>query len=168
MWLGKCRDVGQLGTEEVGEIRELGKRAVKILRKMREEDEKKMRGEGDASDEDDDEEDTMEQGAEGEGVLIQMDGPSDDQDHDMQDVAEEPAAEDLEAAKARLQAKIQGVEEQPPAIESGLENEENAKEVAVQTRAMLDMIITVIGEYYGQRDLLEARELWNGPEESTA
>ncbi|PWY96581.1 hypothetical protein BO94DRAFT_481492 [Aspergillus sclerotioniger CBS 115572] len=163
--LGRCRDVGQLGTEEVGEIRELGKRAVKILRKMREEDEKKMREEGDASDEEDDEEDTMEQGAEGDGVVNQVDGPSGDQDHEMQDVAEEPAAEDLEAAKARLQAKIQGVEEQPPVIESGPGNEENATEVAVQTRAMLDMIITVIGEYYGQRDLLEARELWNGPED---
>ncbi|RAL06126.1 uncharacterized protein BO80DRAFT_343307 [Aspergillus ibericus CBS 121593] len=154
--LGKCRDVGQLGTEEVGEIRELGKRAVKILRKMKEEDEKKM---GDASDEEDDE-DAMEQGAEGEGVS-QMDGPS-DQDHDMQDV--EPAAEELEIAKARLQAKLHGEEEQSPVVESEPGNEENAIEVAMQTRAMLDMIITVVGEYYGQRDLLEARELWNGPD----
>ena len=30
-----------------------------------------------------------------------------------------------------------------------------------QTRAMLDMIITIVGEYYGQRDLLTAREIWD-------
>ncbi|GKZ20286.1 hypothetical protein AbraIFM66951_001380 [Aspergillus brasiliensis] len=163
--LGKCRDVGQLGTEEVGEIRELGKRAVKILSKMREEDEKKMQ-EGDGSDEEDAEEDTGEHAPEGEEGTQQVDGPSDDQDHDMQDVEEEKPAteEDLEAAKARLQAKLAGEEEQPTATEPEAGNENPANEAATQTRAMLDMIITVIGEYYGQRDLLGARELWNGPE----
>ncbi|TPR08072.1 hypothetical protein CAN33_0017010 [Aspergillus niger] len=101
--LGKCRDVGQLGTEE---------------------------------------------------------------DHDMQDVEEEKPAteEELEAAKARLQAKLAGGEDQPTVTEPEAGNENPANEAATQTRAMLDMIITVIGEYYGQRDLLGARELWNGPE----
>ncbi|GLA11864.1 hypothetical protein AnigIFM62618_005839 [Aspergillus niger] len=162
--LGKCRDVGQLGTEEVGEIRELGKRAVKILRKMREEDEKKMQ-EGDGSDEDT-EEDTGEDAAEGEEGTQQVNGPSDDQDHDMQDVEEEKPAteEELEAAKARLQAKLAGGEDQPTVTEPEAGNEDPANEAATQTRAMLDMIITVIGEYYGQRDLLGARELWNGRE----
>ncbi|RDH39369.1 hypothetical protein BDQ94DRAFT_165088 [Aspergillus welwitschiae] len=162
--LGKCRDVGQLGTEEVGEIRELGKRAVKILRKMREEDEKKMQ-EGDGSDEDA-EEDTGDNAAEGEEGAQQVDGPSDNQDHDMQDVEEEKPAteEELEAAKARLQAKLAGGEDQPTVTEPEAGNEDPANEAATQTRAMLDMIITVIGEYYGQRDLLGARELWNGPE----
>ncbi|EHA24073.1 hypothetical protein ASPNIDRAFT_129824 [Aspergillus niger ATCC 1015] len=157
--LGKCRDVGQLGTEEVGEIRELGKRAVKILRKMREEDEKKMQ-EGDGSDEDA-EEDTGDNAAEGEEGSQQVDGPSDDQDHDMQDVEEEKPAteEELEAAKARLQAKLAGGEDQPTVTEPEAGNENPANEAATQTRAMLDMIITVIGEYYGQRDLLGAREL---------
>ncbi|BCR94590.1 uncharacterized protein AKAW2_11636S [Aspergillus luchuensis] len=163
--LGKCRDVGQLGTEEVGEIRDLGKRAVKILRKMREEDEKKMQ-EGDGSDEEDAEDETGGNAAEGEDGAQQVDGPSDDQDHDMQDVEEEkPAtAEELEAAKARLQAKLADGEEQPAVTEPEVNNEEPTNEAATQTRAMLDMIITVIGEYYGQRDLLGARELWNGPE----
>jgi hypothetical protein len=40
--------------------------------------------------------------------------------------------------------------------ESG-ENEENHK---VSFRATLDMIITIAGEVYGQRDLLEFREIW--------
>ncbi|KAI2829521.1 hypothetical protein CBS147482_4803 [Aspergillus niger] len=163
--LGKCRDVGQLGTEEVGEIRELGKRAVKILRKMREEDEKKMQ-EGDGSDEEDVEEDTGENAAEGGEGAQQVGGPSDNQDHDMQDVEEEKPAteEELEAAKARLQAKLAGGDDQPTVTEPEAGNENPANEAATQTRAMLDMIITVIGEYYGQRDLLGARELWNGPE----
>ncbi|PWY80126.1 hypothetical protein BO83DRAFT_406225 [Aspergillus eucalypticola CBS 122712] len=139
----RCRDVGQLGTEEVGEIRDLGKRAVKILRKMREEDEKKMQ-EGDGSDEEDAEDETGENAAEGEDGAQQVDGPSDDQDHDMQDVEEEkPAtAEELEAAKARLQAKLAGGEEQPAVTEPEVNNEEPTNEAATQTRAMLDMIIT--------------------------
>lgn len=39
---------------------------------------------------------------------------------------------------------------------------DSAIEVAMQTRAMLDMIITVVGEYFGQRDLLKEREVWIG------
>jgi regulator of vacuolar morphogenesis len=30
---------------------------------------------------------------------------------------------------------------------------------------MLDMIITVVGEHYGQKDLLEAREIWTDAEQ---
>ena len=30
----------------------------------------------------------------------------------------------------------------------------------LETRAMLDMLVTVIGEFYGQRDLLDGREVW--------
>ncbi|PWY91051.1 hypothetical protein BO70DRAFT_368226 [Aspergillus heteromorphus CBS 117.55] len=122
--LGKCREVGMLGTEEVGEIRDLGKRAVKILGKMREDEEEMGEGKEDGEDEE----------GEGEGGnegREEVPGPSDGLDHDMQDAAVEPGADELEAAKARLQAKIQGAEEQ-----------DGAGEVAVQTRAMLDMIIT--------------------------
>lgn len=31
---------------------------------------------------------------------------------------------------------------------------------ALKTRAVLDMIVTVVGEIFGQRDLLDSRELW--------
>jgi hypothetical protein len=60
----------------------------------------------------------------------------------------------LEAAKARLQAQIQDRVDICDPTES-----DNA-ELLKQTRALLDMVITVVGEFYGQRDLLEAREIW--------
>ncbi|KAB8232908.1 SIP1 domain-containing protein [Aspergillus alliaceus] len=175
--LGKCRDVGQLTSEEVGEIRDLGKRAVKILRKMREEDERKRsaRVEENMSSGESDDENPADDGAHLEGEKGKnADGPADTAseslDHDMPDAEKEPLAEALEMAKARLQATIEETEggPQPVALQAQeyeLKTEENAVEVAIQTRAMLDMIITVVGEYYGQRDLLSAREPW---EDSTS
>ncbi|KAE8139319.1 hypothetical protein BDV38DRAFT_242406 [Aspergillus pseudotamarii] len=170
--LGKCRDVGQLASEEVGDIRDLGKRAAKILRKMREEDEKKRSAGTDgnlSSGESDDEHPADDQPRAEEETKENTEAPSDPPceslDHDMPDVEQEPPAEDLEMAKARLQARIEQGDEskstEPEAQEGESKTEDNAAEVAMQTRAMLDMIITVVGEYYGQRDLLLAREPWN-------
>ncbi|KAE8350803.1 hypothetical protein BDV28DRAFT_159298 [Aspergillus coremiiformis] len=174
--LGKCRDVGQLASEEVGEIRDLGKRAVKILRKMKEEDEKKKRSaemDGNASSgESDDENPTDDQRPpEEEEKGEDVDGPSDPAseplDHDMPDAEQDPPTEALEMAKARLQAQIEEVEDGSASVnpevqagESKTEEDNAVIEAAIQTQAMLDMIITVIGEYYGQRDLLSAREPW--------
>lgn len=165
--LGKCREVGQLGTEEVGGIRDLGKRAVKILYKMRE-DESRSRVAA-AQDESDDDDPDDEQPAE------DINGDTDDggnkahandhadtaeaADQDMPDaVATEHVPDELEAAKARLQAKIQSEDKQ---LQSGTEESPDYGDLIVQTRAMLGMIITVVGEYYGQRDLLKEREVWH-------
>jgi regulator of vacuolar morphogenesis len=163
--LGKCRDVGQLGTEEVGEIRDLGKRAAKILCKMKEEELSKNQAAAQDGETSDDESDF------GNGPVEGDDGVP-KRDLDMPD-AENNSAEgdELEQAKARLQAKLQGGEDQAPlpADEPPVEaatTECELVDVATQTKAMLDMIITVVGQYYGQRDLLQARELWEvSPEE---
>ncbi|BCR85372.1 uncharacterized protein ACHE_20830A [Aspergillus chevalieri] len=161
--LGKCREVGQLGTEEVGEIRDLGKRAVKILGKMRE-DERAVQEEDQESvdDEDQDEEHVGEQIEETETADSEQAASAESEapDHDMKDAGAENTTDELEAAKARLQAKIQGNVDEDCQVQTHSDTEENPGEVAMQTRAMLDMIITVVGEYYGQRDLLEAREIW--------
>ncbi|KAH8423299.1 uncharacterized protein LDX57_001057 [Aspergillus melleus] len=174
--LSRCRDVGQLGTDEVGEIRELGKRAVKILRKMKEEDEKNNRSVaesgGDASDDEFNEDDQADEQGHVQGSEDQPTAASDPSaeapDQDMPDAEEGPSTDELEQAKAQLQAKIQSNEDEPQAIEPETSEpepsaEDPTLEASMQTRAMLDMIITVIGEFYGQRDLLEARELWMGP-----
>ncbi|KAI9041174.1 uncharacterized protein KD926_007285 [Aspergillus affinis] len=174
--LSRCRDVGQLGTEEVGEIRELGKRAVKILRKIKEEDEKNNRSVaesgGDAFDEEFDEDNRADDQEQAQGSEDQPKAASDPAsaeapDNDMPDAEEEPSTDELEQAKARLQAKIQDEPQAnaPETSEPVPSAEDPTVEASMQTRAMLDMIITVIGEYYGQRDLLEARELWMGPTE---
>lgn len=70
------------------------------------------------------------------------------------DEHEENAAQDLEEARRRLLAKFdQPAEEDPDRIARA------AKERAeMNMRATLNMILTVTGEFYGQRDLLEFRE----------
>ncbi|KAI9371843.1 hypothetical protein BJX61DRAFT_534426 [Aspergillus egyptiacus] len=172
--LGKCREAGQLGAQEIGDIRELGKRAVKILQKMRE---KEVHEEG--------EEDGCESDAENANV---EDTRADEKSNENQEDAptavsgpDEPGAEngadiadaeELERAKARLEAQVAATAEEPTAQEAVEEEKKDEDEgnvqsegvdvdVETQTRAMLDMIITVVGEHYGQRDLLEAREIWN-------
>lgn len=159
--LGKCREVGQLGTEEVGEIRDLGKRAVKILQRMREEDEKNELARLDeASSVEEDENQQDEHAPE----------PPEEENVEADDAAK------LEAAKARLQARLQGEDQEKPvaeAVQPAVEQEtadiateaeadiqNRAIDLAGQIRAMLDMIITVVGEFYGQRDLLAKREVW--------
>lgn len=159
--LGKCREVGQLGTEEVGEIRDLGKRAVKILHKMREDE--RNRTMSTAQDDDDDQE-SEDDNLEDEKVPAEERAEA--PDHDMQDAGTEPLTDELESAKARLQAKIQGAGTgEDGQMQS--DTEENPGDVVMQTRAMLDMIITVMGEYYGQKDLLKEREIWEDSTEGS-
>lgn len=181
--LGRCREVGQMNSDEVSEIRELGKRAVKILIKIRSPEmhralEEAARGTMEESDVDDD------------GQLEQTDteevAPSDRRNNedaaadtnsknpvdDKMEIAPEDPQEglgDLEAAKARLRERLRLDGE--PTDEPNLENdfipddqvsarEKEVRELNSQTRAMLDMIVTVAGEFYGQRDLLEFRDIW--------
>ncbi|KAJ5601389.1 hypothetical protein N7510_010923 [Penicillium lagena] len=142
--LGKCREVGQLATEEVGAIRELGKRVVTILAKIREAEGAQDTGE----DEDVDMSDLETE--EGGGGL--------EEGGEVQDITEEVETAELEAAKARLQAQLDGTLDSELSVgDSGVTGVED---VAKQARIMLDMIITVVGEFFGQRDLLDSREVW--------
>lgn len=159
--LGKCREVGQLGTEEVGEIRDLGKRAVKILGKMREDESRFTAVQEQDLESVDDENQDEEQADEGTGTRTgDIDEQTASAGNEAHDLDMKDASDELEAAKARLQEKIQGHVVEDNQVPSHSDIEENPGDVAMQTRAMLDMIITVVGEYYGQRDLLEAREIW--------
>lgn len=60
-------------------------------------------------------------------------------------------SEDLLAAKEKLLARLDG-----PASDS--EDDTLEKRLEMNTRATLNMLLTVAGEFYGQRDLLEFRE----------
>ncbi|VUC21385.1 unnamed protein product [Clonostachys rosea] len=89
-------------------------------------------------------------------------------DEDDEDVAMEIASnssvggnepEDLEAAKARLLAQVDEAE----AENDQLSAEEAARYRArMNMRATVNMILTIAGEFYGQRDLLEFREPFVG------
>ncbi|KAJ5608868.1 hypothetical protein N7528_009435 [Penicillium herquei] len=164
--LGKCREIGELSTEEVGDIRDIGKRAVKILQKIREADTSpKVDNEEqpDSSDngeyeQSEDVAPEMEREGEEDGNADQEVQPEPEpedggDDADMSDAIDEAA--ELEKAKARLQAQVQYSSDSEAAAEK--------ENVAKQTRALLDMIIMVVGEYFGQRDLLDLREIWAPP-----
>lgn len=153
--LARCRDVGELGSEEVGELRELGKRAVGVLVGLRE-GKGKLYG-GDEEDEIEEEQEQEQQ--EGNvGQVVVGEG------------AEEANDIDLETAKVRLQARLgssaqtetEEEEEGEIADDGAAPNSERpAEDPSKASRAMLDLIITIVGEVYGQRDLLEFRDLWD-------
>ncbi|KAJ5294143.1 hypothetical protein PENANT_c009G08328 [Penicillium antarcticum] len=153
--LGKCREVGELSTEHVGTIRNLGKRAATIMRKIQETEKNRFQDEEDSELPESDLEDTPQ--------LKMQDQYADERKEDelpvnaeVQDLSTIDASEQsqLEAAKARLQAQIQDSAGISKSTESFNED------LLTRTRSLLDMVITVVGEHYGQRDLLDAREIW--------
>ncbi|KAJ5693087.1 hypothetical protein N7462_002510 [Penicillium macrosclerotiorum] len=173
--LGKCRDVGELATDQVGEVRNLGKRAAKILQKISEKEKKQSREEGEASDSDA-EEDEAENESPGEELIHET---AVQQDSEMPDAVDFSA--ELEAAKLRLRNQLQdrtevtataeesdvAMPESHPESGDALEgaadvngDDEDEENTGQQARALLDMIITIVGEFFGQRDLLDAREVW--------
>ncbi|KAJ4218971.1 hypothetical protein NW759_008125 [Fusarium solani] len=78
------------------------------------------------------------------------------------EVAPQPK-EDLEEAKARLLAQLDnGPASDDPDAEAEAEKEAAKQRSRANLRATLNMILTVAGEFYGQRDLLEFREPFVG------
>ena len=202
--LGKMREVGELGSEEVAVVRELGKAAVAALMGL-----KGVNVPHQGEDEDDEDEDEVEGNDLAEKQLPNQAATVTDE------------AEDLEAAKARLAARLATTSDSQPEFQSpplpnksppppppasnhqqqpslskaptpnssetvgitntttNLNGELSAhKEPAEnkssagkkdngtidadkQVRALLDMIIVIVGEVFRQRDLLEFREIWD-------
>lgn len=68
------------------------------------------------------------------------------------------SSENYAAAKARVLARLNNDEVNVPEPEVFADRISTSP--TLNTRATLNMIITVAGELYGQRDLLEFRELW--------
>jgi len=74
-------------------------------------------------------------------------------------------AEKLDAAKARMLANLQAGETSTETLEkpsqpTSVEEPALAALSLSNTKATVDMIITIAGEVYGQRDLLEFRSVW--------
>jgi regulator of vacuolar morphogenesis len=154
--LGKCREVGQLATEEVGVIRNLGKRAATILNKVQETENIRYQETASSVSNPEAEGNTQKEPTTHEEENTQQEEPLESAEVHASTISDAPLEQsELEAAKARLQAKLWNNDESD-------ETPNNADEdyLVNQTRALLDMIITVVGEFYGQRDLLEAREVW--------
>jgi Survival motor neuron (SMN) interacting protein 1 (SIP1) len=202
--LARVEEVGAMGSEEVGVLRELGKRAVWILASIKQskDDQRALMEAGGYDDEDDEEEDVaLDWEVEG-GLDLEETGTvlsipelavvqqSASEDGEILDDAVPDASESLEAAKARLLSRMAEEEgyPEPPAIDEKSEkrvlevnNNTQTEDVAAieaeiqaskdheaiededeeypsqNTLATLCCILTIIGEEYGQRDLLEYR-----------
>lgn len=91
---------------------------------------------------------------------------SEDDEVDEGEVSEQPVpAEMLEEARARLLAQLDSASAEVPVDIAGADDEERTSgqlRARMNMRATLNMILTVAGEYYGQRDLLEFRDPFTG------
>jgi hypothetical protein len=86
-------------------------------------------------------------------------------------VDNEQDAAALEAAKKRLQNSFlstSGTESRSESAVTGGTNDpprvnraEKMLAVDQQVRTTLDVILTIVGEFYGQRDLLDFRDIWD-------
>jgi Survival motor neuron (SMN) interacting protein 1 (SIP1) len=187
--LGRCNDAGQLGSEEVSELRELGKRAVGLLVGIRD-----RSGKVYGYQEEEEEEEEEGEIAEWDDMNVGECGDEDTADGSIEydtSVTVDSArllseAKELELAKAALQEQLRSEDEtqlngghvngedEGEGDTGGREEEEGEEEeeeednsderanMSVDERVCvtLDMIITIVGEVYGQRDLLEFRDMW--------
>ena len=205
--LGKCREVGQMGSEEVGVVRNLGKRAVWLIRRIRAGD--GTRGTTDELDANMEEEEGEEE-EDGDGELeeeFRQDGPDpadlDDADDGHSSYIDpittadlgnndtreaNPTATttdaDLEKAKQHILNSLGTNQTQTDSAETNASKDDSTEspvpkhadtglkielERGLKERsddkadllATLDILVTIIGEFYGQRDLLEGRLLWD-------
>lgn len=206
--LAKCRDVGQMGSEEVGVLRDLGKKARGIFRGIMAgiEDEEGVEEEEDEMNDEDRQE------GEDDEVVAECEDPGSNEfvtsnhedsesshstenkpilDHngtkntEISPSLSSESSDPLAAARQRLldslkpsspdaygskttadQGTSYGIEEQKQhdtadkTDDEGDQQDTGDDDTGLMIRATLDMIITIVGEFYGQRDLLDGRLLW--------
>jgi regulator of vacuolar morphogenesis len=116
--LGKCRDRGELSSEEVADLRQLAQIALRL------------KGDHHPADVDVDDEDGT------------VDGTA-HEDESARDNTNEP-----DVSHSEGEVPMTGKPE-----EGGLRQQKLLS-------TTLDMIVTIVGEVYGQRDLLDARTIW--------
>ncbi|RYO81245.1 hypothetical protein DL766_005336 [Monosporascus sp. MC13-8B] len=88
---------------------------------------------------------------------VEMQLDSDLEDGEVSDESQKPSEDlaDIESAKVRLLTELEAAEEPPESVPT--QAEKDAMRAQINLRATLNMILTVAGEFYGQRDLLEFR-----------
>lgn len=193
--LGRCRDVGQMGSEEIGILRDLGKKTIWLLRVMkagvlRVEDDEGSYMESDAdfdrNNEDLEATHSSELHISTHGVELQSTPATSDPNEGTAETSLESGlisqhVDELEAARTNLLASLPSgkvlpitqtsegasgsVRSSSPPINSvhGSSEVIDSQQATYQikkTHAVLDMIITIVGECYGQRDLLDGRIVW--------
>jgi hypothetical protein len=193
--LARCRDAGQMGSEEIGILRELGKKAIWLLRVMKagsqrvEDDKGSHMDSGSEFDGKDKDLEAIQSSDPGTG-LHGVEPPSTPATCDPREGTagtsfgsgpDLQTAVGLEAARANLLASLPSgsalptthtpERASPSASSSSLPftsapgsseapGSQEATDRSTKPRAVLDMIITIAGECYGQRDLLGGRIVW--------
>ena len=138
--LARCRDVSEMGSEEVSICRDLGKEAAWILRLVQAGilDEAGVRldqAEGEEPDEE---------------IQSAVSGAANEQ------ASHEPNSD----AIVDIGLKPILAADQSPAMTQPMASNSIGANTRDHKSATLDMIVTIVGEAYGQRDLLEARLVW--------
>ncbi|KAK5094436.1 hypothetical protein LTR70_004127 [Exophiala xenobiotica] len=137
--LGKCPDRGELGSDEISDLRRLAQKAIYVRDWLL-----KRHGTMETALESEDED-----GEEKRTTMTEGDDFSDE----------------IDTAKRRLVQKHEGsshLEEcQQSADNNGYGALPKAQAVKQGKLAVLDMVLTVVGEVYGQRDLLDLRTPWS-------
>ena len=151
--LGRCRDRTELGSEEIAEVRALGKRACEAIARIK----RKTSAEpmplseifASAGDETETSDHILEERVEKE--MPTVDGTE--------------SMEEVDAARLRLQSRLEAAElpeiEVDEALDDGQVRAATSMDKDRQLRIILEMIIIVTGEVYGQRDLLESLGVWD-------
>ena len=191
--LGRCKDLGEMSSEEVAMLRMVGKTALRLGQKLRMQ--QKM-GQADIeSIEEAQMEDVEEEELEGDvepgqmavdgdisahvdptcdapianGKALAADGTIDEkpilgidagnkkEDEEMEDGELDETEESAELLAQAKEALLAHVRSSPPPASTGDSHE---ADLEARTFATLDMIVTIVGEFYGQRDLLDARAVW--------
>ena len=136
--LAKCREVGEMTSDDVSVLRELGKKAVTLGRKMRSQSFDVQEVEEDENELEDKHKVEIRQSEEGEKPksLTEPDNNPDD----------------LELAKQEILQTLQ--------TPTSHEHCHDYNNIEFRANATLDVIVTVVGMMYGQVDLLDARVAW--------
>jgi len=161
--LGRLGERGTLSSEEIAVVRGLGKRAVGIVRTWEgasDQSEDWLEDAGDSEEQEDEDAEWAEDILDGREGNTSSEDEADEEEAtavvQTQPIAETDAVSappvTLEAAQASLLKRLASL---TPSANT-FATEDDVKHAAFAT---LDAIITIVGQCYGQRDLLEARNL---------
>ena len=178
--LGKCRPVEEMGSEEVAVLRDLGKQGIWVMRRIvagevveMDLDDNGTDNESKADEEEDDLVGSVEKGGEGDTAVHTANetGATEDRIDESVRVAQQRLLSALENGVPLIQSVKRNRTSAKHYNGCSTQNSLNGADAAekntsrrtsnVTAVATLDMIVTIIGELYGQRDLLEGRLLWD-------
>lgn len=156
--LARCREVGQMGSEEVGTLRDLGKKASWIIRGIKAgmEDHEEQIADNTPEEPDNSETEDETEPRDPENPPT-TESPEPDPNPNPHPQNPQPPPSPLTSARQKLLTSLS-----PPQLASDHNTTAVINDDASSSsiNAILDMIVTVVGEFYGQRDLLGGRGVW--------